>query len=118
MGKKRKIKLTEEQKEWLSNIQWYIQNKICWTGEANLDYFKELVQDGKYAVFSMGGEPMWDHFDSVICTNTVESARTIERWNPSALCRTVHLGTLWTQREVRKMHAPHFTTLVEKWDHD
>ena len=118
MGKKQKIKLTEEQKAWVENLQWYTENKICWTGPIDPSYFKEIAQDGKYAVFSMSGEPMWDHFDTVICTDTLEGAKAIEKWNPSSLCRIVHLGTLWTVRELRRLYAPHFNVLVEKWEHD
>jgi len=115
---KEKLKLTDEQKEWAANLQWYTENKIFWIGETDERFFKEKACDGKYAVFSMNGEPVLNYFDTVICTDTVEGARAIEDWNPSSISLTINLSTLWTIRELKRLYAPHFNVLVEKWEHD
>jgi hypothetical protein len=114
MGKRKKIKLSDQQKIRLKNLQWYTFNKICWVGPVENVYFNEVVLDGRYAVFTVNSESAWDCFDSVICSDSLNGARCIEDWNPSSICRTIDLDTLMTIRELRRPHIPHFNTMVER----
>lgn len=114
MGKKKKIKLSNRQKIRSKNLLWYAFNKTYWVGPIESNYFDEAVLDGRYAVFTTNSESMWDCFDSIICSDSINGARCIEDWNPSSICRTVDLDTLMMIRELRKPHVPRFNTMVER----
>ena len=118
MARKSRIRLTDEQKFWFDNLTWYMQNKITWLGTNDESELKELMFDGKYAIFIMHEPHLWDSFDVLICTNTLESVDQIINSNGSPLFHVVDLGTLWVEKEVRKMSGPTFTNLIEKMQYD
>jgi len=128
MGKKSRIRLTVEQKQWLENLEWYLENKVCWAGDEDL---KELVQDGKYAVLMCGKPieyakdkaplegfncPRWDFFDSLLCCDARHSAECIIKYSPGSLFRLVELDYLMELMEVRKLYSPNYRNFIEKME--
>jgi hypothetical protein len=116
MVKKKKIKLTKEQKVWHKNLVWYLENKLNWVGDQNL---KEAVQDGKYAIISESQEPLWwDCFDGITCTDSMESVRCILKWTPCISARVVELDHLDIMVEVYESRGPDWSNMRHKYEQE
>jgi len=67
MGKKQRLRLNEEQKGWLDNLVWYLQNRVTWVGDIELDYFKDAVLSGRYVVLfgHTSDDAVWSYYKSL-----------------------------------------------------
>ncbi|MHA2280176.1 MAG: hypothetical protein ACXAC5_04800 [Promethearchaeota archaeon] len=116
MGKKKKIKLTKEQKVWLENLQWYLKNKVNWVGDQDL---RDCVIDGKYAILSVSHEPMWwDCFDGIMCTDSMDSVKCIIEWSPCCEVRVVELEHLDIMLEVYHSRGPDWSNMRQKYEQE
>jgi len=104
---KKKIKLTQEQKVWHENLEWYLKNKVVWSGDQNL---KEAVLDGKYAV--LYGEELC--YNAIVCVNTKEDVELQLKWNPFIVAHVIELDHLDLVKEVVKSRGPDWSVWKEK----
>lgn len=116
MGKQKKIKLDKEQKIIFKHLKWYINNRINWMGPKDDRYLKEACLDGSVAVFSISGDPYknyakywtFDCFDSLLMTDSSESAAAIMKWNRDTHSLAVDLRWFMYLGEIKRYYAPHF----------
>ena len=90
MSKRRKIKLTPEQKKWHENLQAYVKT-IAWYQDPAVN-LKQEASEGRYAVFS--GEGKVAIFDWVACMSDIDTAEAYIKWNSSCLFRLFRLVDL------------------------
>lgn len=95
MSKKKKLKLTTQQKERLKRLEKYLEQNECWAGNADL---KDLIQDGKYAVLGVRS-PV---FNTCIICDSEEDAHAICDFNPDTHSRVIDTDTgeeLWEEEK-------------------
>lgn len=110
--RKKKIKLTPEQKQIFEALEWYTTNRIKWVGEKDL---KEVAQDdGWFAVFSIRGDPeeikrkhgTTECYDVAILADTKDGAKAIMDFNPDTHALAINLKHFSLIEERRKPWAP------------
>ena len=108
-----KKKLTEQQKMWLERLEWYSRNCISWDG--NDKEFKDVVDVGRYAIFTYNGEGS-DRYTSVIGAEDKHTYECMVNWNRNTMSLVVDLEMLMVVLEVNKPHKPTFGNLVAMMD--
>ena len=108
---KERIKLTTQQKEWLSNLTWFVTTYAPWksipfTCPRDL---KEIVSEGRYVVFSYMGElSAFSGYRWALGCETMEQVEDVMRWNGAVKYMALDLETLMIVREVTKYYRPTF----------
>jgi hypothetical protein len=128
---KPRAKLSAEQKQWLENLEWYAKNvaaKVL-SDEVtpSFDYtklvpdFKEVVECGRYAIFSMRPNTWDDHNKewipggrAVLGAPDEHTVDCMIKYNCNELDHVVDLDSLMMVREVRKLARPNFMNWVAK----
>lgn len=113
MAKKKRVRLSKNQKTTLKHLKWFVENKIIWVGEQD---FKDAVLDGHWAVFSIRENPYetyakywtFDCFDSLLITDSKSNAEAIVRWNAPTHALIVDLKYFDEISETRRAWKPNF----------
>jgi hypothetical protein len=99
VGKKNKRKLTPDQRQWLENLEEYLEKKVRWQGDQDL---REVIE-GRYVVLSDRGPPI---FNCAIGTDDLENAEAIVKYNCDTHARIVDLDTLQVVKDVKRHWSP------------
>ena len=108
---KPRAKLSEQQKQWLENLEWYSRNCIAWDGDNKA--FKEVIDIGRYAIFTYNDEGS-DRYTSVVGAENEYTYQCMVKWNRSTMSLVVDLETLMVVLEVNKYYKPTFGNLMAK----
>ncbi len=115
-----KRKLSEQQKEWLKNLEWYVQNIMKDYACCKKD-FEDVVDCGKYAVFSKRSD-FWDDENKrtipggrvILGANNKNVVECMLKFNCSEFYHVVDLEFLMFIKELKRSPKPSFANFIQK----
>jgi len=116
---KPRAKLSPSQKNWLENLEWYAKNIVDWQGDNK--NFKDVVEIGKYAVFSKRPD-FWDDENKKIVPGVLVILGASDEYTVDCMVKrnccewyhVVDLEYLMKIQVVTKLMKPSFANWVAK----
>jgi hypothetical protein len=110
---KPKVKLSNQQKQWLENLEWFLLYKVI--SKIDNKRIQEVVTFGRYAVISHRNDPSEnDYFTSVVGCEDVHTAECMVKYNWDTCAYIVDLEDLMVIKYVERYWKPTFKNLMEK----